>query len=78
MLKAKGLEGGKPLKQKKPIIEVNYCYDTTSRKAGRLYEKLDRQEFQIIPDSGSDVTVCISILIKKLKLTVELVKQTKI
>ena len=49
----------------------------TSRKTGRLYEKLGRQEFQIVPDSGSDITVCTTILIKKLNLTVEPVKQTK-
>src|ERR1044072_6387236 len=78
MLKAKGSDG-KPSKLKgKPIPALNYRYSSTSGKAGRLYGKLGRQEFQIVPDSGSDIIVCTTTLIKKLKLTVESIKQMKI
>ena len=77
MLKAKG-QDGKPSKPKeKSIPALNYRYSSTSGKAERLYGKLGRQEFQIVPDSGSDITVCTTTLIKKLNLTVEPVKQTK-
>ena len=77
MLKAKG-QDGKPSKPKgKPIPALNYRYSSTSGKAGRLYGKLGRQKFQIVPDSGSDITVCTTTLVKKLNLKVEPVKQTK-
>src|ERR1044072_1857828 len=75
MLKAKG-QDGKPSKAKgKPIPALNY--QDSSGKAERLYEKLGRQEFQIVPDSGSDITVCTTTLVKKLNLKVESIKQTK-
>ena len=74
MLKAKE-QDGKPSKPKgKPIPALNYRYSSTSGKVGRLYGKLGQQEFQIVPDSGSDITVCTTTLVKKLKLNVEPIK----
>ena len=74
MLKAKEQDGKLSKPKEKPIPALNYRYSSTSGKARRLYGKLGRQEFQIVPDSGSDITVCTTTLIKKLKLIVEPIK----
>ena len=66
------------MKNLKPIEKpkVNH-YQSNNPKAGRLYEKLGWQDFQIVSNSELDITICTTTLAKKLKLTVEPIKQTK-